>query len=106
MSSGKHCNDSYYTASHDDLKAVHNTPIPIYVTYQDGSSILKDTQDICGFGLLIIAMCSDYHCAPLVDVVAILIAVGAIIGVVIFSCCLGIGITYLKIKLRQRRAMA
>ena len=51
-------------------------------------------------------MCSDYHCAPLVDVVAILIVVGAIIGVVIFSCCLGIGITYLKIKLRQRRAMA
>ena len=51
-------------------------------------------------------MCSDYHCAPLVDVEAFLIGGGAGIGMFIFSCCLGIGVTYLRFKLRQRRAMA
>ena len=50
-------------------------------------------------------MCSDYHCAFLVDVVAVLIAVGSIVGGIIFCCCFVFGLTYFKIKLRQRRTV-
>ncbi|XP_019852310.1 PREDICTED: uncharacterized protein LOC109582134 [Amphimedon queenslandica] len=90
LSTGTYCNNSYFTASKNDMKPFvkpfHSTPIPIYVNYRDRSSIEKGTQDICGF----------------VDVESITIGVSVVVGIVGLGCCLGIALQFLKAYARKR----
>uniref|UniRef100_A0A1X7SUA9 Uncharacterized protein n=1 Tax=Amphimedon queenslandica TaxID=400682 RepID=A0A1X7SUA9_AMPQE len=75
LSAGVYCNNSYFTASKNDLKPFvkpfHSTPIPIYINYEDGSSVEKDV---------------------LVD--AVIIGVSVVVGVIGLCCCLGIALQF------------
>uniref|UniRef100_A0A1X7UTB1 Uncharacterized protein n=1 Tax=Amphimedon queenslandica TaxID=400682 RepID=A0A1X7UTB1_AMPQE len=75
LSAGVYCNNSYLTASKNDLKPFvkpfHSTPIPIYINYEDGSSVEKDV---------------------LVD--AVIIGVSVVVGVIGLCCCLGIALQF------------